>query len=41
MKVKIENPLAFRWYNPEEEVDGKQMKDHLRFAVAYWQLILR
>jgi xylose isomerase len=30
------NPLAFRWYNPEEEVNGKKMKDHLRFAVAYW-----
>jgi xylose isomerase len=33
---KSKNPLAFRWYNPEEEVRGKQMKDHLRFAVAYW-----
>ncbi|MBK7710962.1 MAG: xylose isomerase [Bacteroidales bacterium] len=30
------NPLAFRWYNPEELVGGKKMKDHLRFAVAYW-----
>jgi xylose isomerase len=30
------NPLAFRWYNPEEMVNGKKMKDHLRFAVAYW-----
>jgi xylose isomerase len=30
------NPLAFRWYNPEEVVDGKKMKDHLRFAIAYW-----
>jgi xylose isomerase len=33
---KSKNPLAFRWYNSEEEVGGKQMKDHLRFAVAYW-----
>jgi xylose isomerase len=33
---KSKNPLAFRWYNPEEEVGGKQMKDHLRFAIAYW-----
>src|SRR5665647_794335 len=33
---KSKNPLAFRWYNPEEEVGGKKMKDHLRFAVAYW-----
>ncbi len=30
---KSKNPLAFRWYNPEEEVGGKQMKDHLRFAL--------
>jgi xylose isomerase len=30
------NPLAFRWYNPEEEIGGKKMKDHLRFAIAYW-----
>ena len=33
---KSKNPLAFRWYNAEEEVGGKQMKDHLRFAIAYW-----
>ena len=33
---KSKNPLAFRWYNSEEEVGGKQMKDHLRFAIAYW-----
>lgn len=30
------NPLAFRHYNPSEVVEGKSMKDHLRFAVAYW-----
>jgi xylose isomerase len=34
--VKSRNPLAFRWYNPEEIVAGKKMKDHLRFAIAYW-----
>jgi xylose isomerase len=33
---KSKNPLAFRWYNPEEKVGGKTMKDHLRFAIAYW-----
>lgn len=31
-----DNPLAFKYYNPEEVIDGKTMKDHLRFAVAYW-----
>jgi xylose isomerase len=30
------NPLAFRHYNPDETVEGKPMKDHLRFAVCYW-----
>ena len=30
------NPLAFKWYNPEEVVEGKTMKDHLRFSVVYW-----
>jgi xylose isomerase len=30
------NPLAFRHYNPDEKVEGKSMKEHLRFAVAYW-----
>jgi len=30
------NPLAFRWYNPDEVVEGKTMKDHFRFSVVYW-----
>ena len=30
------NPLAFRWYNPEEVIDGKTMAEHLRFSVVYW-----
>lgn len=30
------NPLAFKWYDPEKVVAGKPMKDHFRFAVAYW-----
>jgi xylose isomerase len=31
-----DNPFAYRWYDPEAKVAGKTMKDHLRFAVAYW-----
>jgi len=31
-----DNPLAFKYYNPDEVIGGKTMKDHLRFAVAYW-----
>jgi len=30
------NPLAYRYYNANEIVFGKTMKDHLRFAVCYW-----
>jgi len=30
------NPLAFKYYDPEKLVAGKKMKDHLRFATAYW-----
>lgn len=33
---KSRNPLAFKWYNPDEAVEGKSMKDHLRFSVTYW-----
>jgi len=40
-KIKYEgpdskNPLAFRHYNENELVEGKTMKDQLRFSVAYW-----
>ncbi|MBD3240503.1 MAG: xylose isomerase, partial [Chitinivibrionales bacterium] len=31
-----DNPLAFRYYNPDEELMGKPMREHLRFSVAYW-----
>ncbi len=30
------NPLAFKHYNPEEIIEGKSMKEHLRFSVVYW-----
>ena len=33
---KSKNPLAFRWYDPDEVIEGKTMRDHLRFSVAYW-----
>src|SRR5437868_164295 len=34
--AKSKNPLAFRHYNPGERVEGKSMRDHLRFSVVYW-----
>lgn len=30
------NPLAFRWYNAGEKVEGKTMAEQLRFTVVYW-----
>jgi len=40
-KIKYEgkastNPLAFKHYNPNQVILGKTMREHLRFAVAYW-----
>jgi len=33
---KSKNPLAFKHYNPTEKVEGKTMREHLRFSVVYW-----
>ena len=30
------NPLALKWYDENRIIAGKPMKDHFRFAVAYW-----
>ena len=40
-KIKFEgndsdNPLAYRYYDKDRLVMGKPMKDHFKFAVAYW-----
>jgi len=34
--LESDNPLAFRWYDANRVVAGKTMKEHLRFAGAYW-----
>ncbi|WP_414148495.1 xylose isomerase [Erwinia sp. BNK-24-b] len=31
-----QNDLAFHFYNPDEIILGKSMKEHLRFAACYW-----
>ncbi len=31
-----DNPLAYKYYEANQIVNGKSMQDHLRFAVAYW-----
>jgi len=40
-KIKFEgkasdNPLAFKFYDENKLIGGKTLKEHLRFAVAYW-----
>ncbi len=40
-KIKYEgadskNPLSFKYYNPEETVGGKTMREQLKFAMSYW-----
>ncbi len=40
-KVKYEgskstNPMSFKYYNPDEIILGKSMKEHLKFSMAYW-----
>jgi len=30
------HPLAFRHYDPAEVIDGRTLKEHLRFSIAYW-----
>ena len=31
-----DNPLAFKYYNPDQIVAGKTMRQHFKFAIAYW-----
>ena len=37
--VQSKNPLAYRYYNPEEIVAGKPMKEWLKFAMAWWHTL--
>lgn len=43
-KIQFEGPtsknaLAFKYYNPEEIVMGKTMKEQCRFAMSYWHTL--
>jgi xylose isomerase len=42
--IKYQGPdaksaLAYRWYNPDQKVLGKTMREHFRFAVCYWHTL--
>ena len=30
------NPLAFKYYDPDKVIDGKPMREHLKFALSWW-----
>lgn len=34
-----DNPFSFKYYNPDEVVMGKPMREHLKFAMSYWHTI--
>jgi xylose isomerase len=33
------SPFAFRFYDPDERIAGKSMREHLKFAMCYWHTI--
>ena len=35
-----DNPLAFKAYDATRVIDGKTMREHLRFSVCYWHTFL-
>ena len=43
-KIKFEgkdskNPMAFRYYDAEKMINGRSMKDWLKFAMAWWHTL--
>lgn len=33
------SPFAFKYYDPDEVICGKPMREHLKFAMSYWHTI--
>ncbi len=36
---KSKNPLSFKYYNADEVIGGKTMREQLRFAMSYWHTL--
>lgn len=36
---KTRNKLAFQYYNPNERILGRAMRDYLKFAISYWHTL--
>jgi xylose isomerase len=34
------NPFAFKYYNKDQRIGSKTMREHLRFSVAYWHTLM-
>ena len=34
-----DNPLSFKYYEPDKVVAGKTMREHFKFAMAYWHTL--
>ena len=34
-----DNPLAYKYYDPDQLVQGKPMREHFKFAMAYWHTL--
>ncbi|WP_299685760.1 xylose isomerase [uncultured Dokdonia sp.] len=34
--AQSDNPLAYKYYDPEKVIAGKTMREHFKFAIAYW-----
>jgi xylose isomerase len=37
---KSKNPLAYKYYNPDEVIAGKKMSEHMKFAMSYWHTMV-
>ena len=37
--VNSKNPFAFKHYNPNEVLNGRLMREHLKFALSYWHTL--
>ncbi len=38
-KGKDGDALSFKFYNPEEKIGGKTLREHLKFAMSYWHTL--
>lgn len=37
---KSDKPLSFKYYNPDEIINGKSMREHLKFSLSYWHTLV-